>query len=353
MNIVIINALGNYAIQRCINSLYATTPDNKFDLYVFRETGFREQTLNKALKVVGTDKDVLILGDDILLTQGWFEILMTYYSEADILGMSMLYPDTTKIQDRGYDLVQIDDQVTIEAADRGRDKQEVSQFGFRLVDALCGCFVFVKSNILKKVNEFSEEGQNRFGEFIFLCETREQGAKIGVIDHFLYHSGISTKSNPDKKLGSISYSFEKKIWQHIVSKYVDKSWVKNRIQQVVSAELANLLTATTGRILVYGIGTVTEFLGTQFDFYSARFTFCTGLREEAGMKVFDKPVEHIKDLKFNNFSIILITPLFIANKIYRQALNPLLPETFDSPVYAIEADKNSEEIKYNIKELTH
>jgi len=44
MNIVIINALGNYAIQRCINSLYATTPDNRFDLYVFRETGFREQT---------------------------------------------------------------------------------------------------------------------------------------------------------------------------------------------------------------------------------------------------------------------------------------------------------------------
>ncbi len=47
------------------------------------------------------------------------------------------------------------------------------------------------------------------------------------------------------------------------------------------------------------------------------------------------------------------TPLFIANKIYQQALNPLLPETFDSPVYAIEAGKNSEEIKYNIKELTH
>jgi len=353
MNIVIINALGNYAIQRCINSLYATTPDNKFDLYVFRETGFREQTLNKALKVVGTDKDVLILGDDILLTQGWFEILMTYYSEADILGMSMLYPKTTKIQDRGYDLVQIDDQVTVEAADRGKDKQEVSHFGFRLADSLCGCFVFAKSDILKKVNEFSEEGQNRFGEFIFLCEAREQGAKIGVIDHFLYHGGVSTKSNPDKKLGSISYSFEKEIWQHIVSKYVDKSWVKNRIQQVVSAELENLLTATTGRILIYGIGTVTEFLGTQFDFYSDRFTFCTGLPEEAGMKVFDKPVENIKDLKFNKFSIILITPLFIADKIYRQALNPLLPEGFDSPVYAIEADKNSEEIKYNIKELTH
>jgi len=71
MNIVIINALGNYAIQRCINSLYATTPDNRFYLYVFRETGFREQTLNKALKTVGTE-DILILGDDILLTQGWF-----------------------------------------------------------------------------------------------------------------------------------------------------------------------------------------------------------------------------------------------------------------------------------------
>jgi hypothetical protein len=31
----------------------------------------------------------------------------------------------------------------------------------------------------------------------------------------------------------------------------------------------------------------------------------------------------------------------------------LLPETLDSPVYAIEADNSSEEIKYNIKELTH
>src|SRR3990172_6497705 len=157
MNIVIISALGNEAARKCINSLYATTPENRFDLFVVRERGFREQTLNQALKIVGKEKDVLFVGDDIQFTAGWFEALITHYEEADILGLSMLYPDTTKIQDRGYDLVDLDGRIILEPRDRGKTKESAAPFTWRACDALCGCFMLVKSEVFKLVPEFREE----------------------------------------------------------------------------------------------------------------------------------------------------------------------------------------------------
>ncbi|MEZ4483746.1 MAG: hypothetical protein R2864_03845 [Syntrophotaleaceae bacterium] len=70
MNIVVINGLGNSSARRCIDSLLETAAGSDFDLYLFRERGFREQTLNAALRTVGVERDILFVGDDILLPRG-------------------------------------------------------------------------------------------------------------------------------------------------------------------------------------------------------------------------------------------------------------------------------------------
>ncbi len=313
MKIVILSALGNAVAQQCIASLFKTTTSVDFDLFLVRERGFREQTLNFALSLVRTDEDVLFVGDDIEFTHGWYEVLMDNYDRADILGMSMLYPDTTKVQDRGYDLMQIDDRITIEAKDRGLSKDEITAFGSRRCDALCGCFMLVKKKVFNFVREFSEEGQNRWGEFIFICQARKQGATVIVIDHFLYHGGKSTKSNPDKALSSISYQAERSIWESIVNKYVDKSFIARSYSCEVSELLANVIFEAED-ILLYGAGTVTEHLLKYIK--NKKVTICSSLPEERGMLFNEHKIEDYKKALAKSYDLIIMTPLYIGQHLY-------------------------------------
>ena len=315
MKIVVLSALGNVVAQQCIASLFKTTTSVDFDLFLVRERGFREQTLNFALSLVGTDEDVLFVGDDIEFTPGWHEALMDNYDRADILGMSMLYPGTTKVQDRGYDLVQIDDRVTLEAKDRGLSKDEIIPFGIRNCDALCGCFMLVKKNVFNFVSEFSEEGQNRWGEFIFTNVARKQGAAVVVIDHFLYHGGKSTKSNPDKALSSISYQIEQGIWESIVSMYVDTAWIKLRYRSEISESLTNILSKAED-ILLYGAGTVSEHLLKYLN--GKQVTICSGLPEEQGILFHGYSVEDYEKALVKSYDLIIMTPLYIGRDLYEK-----------------------------------
>jgi len=319
MKVVVLSALGNAVAQRCISSLLETTTAVDFDLYLVREKGFREQTLNQALLLAGMDEEILFVGDDIEFTPGWYEALMDNYDIADILGMSMLYPGTTKVQDRGYDLVQIDDRITLEAKDRGLSKNEITAFGSRRCDALCGCFMFVKKKVFNFMREFSEEGQNRWGEFIFICQARKQGASVAVIDHFLYHGGKSTKSNPDKALSSISYQAERGIWESIVNKYVDKSFIARSYSCEISESLANILSEAED-ILLYGAGTVSEHLLKYLD--GKRVTICSGLPEEQGMLFNGYEVEDYEKALAKSYDLILMTPLYIGSDLYKRYIVP-------------------------------
>ena len=277
MQIVILSALGNVTASRCLQSLLSTTASECFDLHLFRERQFREHTLNAAKEMVGSDDDVLFVGDDIEFTPGWYEALMKYYEHADILGMSMLYPNSSKAQDRGYDMLRIDDHITWSARDRGVNKDRIDPFGIRPCDAVCGCFLFVKSSVLQLVPKFREQGKNCLGELIFMCEARKKGASIAVTDHFLYHDGISTKSNPDQELSSISYLKERDLLQSIVSDFADETWVRYELRSALSPELKKILSHSSGQILIYGIGTVTEGILNMLDLRDQEVSFCSGL----------------------------------------------------------------------------
>ena len=352
MKIVILSALGNEVASRCISSLLRTSSVDGDDIYLVRERGFREQTLNAALQLVGKADDVLFVGDDIEFTPGWYEALTHNYDRGDILGMSMLYPNSTKVQDRGYDLLEIDEHISIEGKDRGRTRTEVAPFGVRYCDAVCGCFMFVKSNVLQLVSQFREEGQNRFGEFIFMCEARKHGASMAVIDHFLYHSGVSTKSNPNKRLSSMSYSFEKEIWNGIVTRYVDEEAIQIRIRRELSNQLRTKLENEKGQILIYGIGTVTEFLLEQVNLDDRRVSFCTGLPEEAGLHYLRTKVQLVTEVDFKDLSLVLITPLYIGEKIYLETLVPLLPRNYEAQIFIVESKRSNNQLIYDLREMS-
>ncbi len=351
MKIIVLSALGNDIAGRCVDSLLKTVKAADFDIYLVRERVFRERTLNFALSLVGTDDDILFVGDDIEFTSGWYEALMANYMRADSLGMSMLYPGTKIVQDRGYDLIQIDDRITLEAKDRGLPQSELAPFGSRLCDGLCGCFMLVKADVFRLVSSFSEEGQNRWGEFIFMVQARQHGFKIAVIDHYLYHSGQSTKSNANKQLSSISYMVERDIWDKIVTRYVDRDRVRLRYRRRLTPELRRMLETGSKRLLIYGIGTVTEFVLSQVSLDKSRVSFCSGLPEESGRDYYGHKVQAIKEVDFKKYDAILITPLYIGEELYRDVLNPLLPRGYDSPVFGIEETKSENYIDYRLHEI--
>lgn len=348
MKVVVLSALGNAVAQHCISSLLGTTPETDFDVYLVRERGFREQTLNRALLLAGIEEDILFVGDDIEFTAGWYEVLKANYNEADILGMSMLYPGTTKVQDRGYDLVQIDDRIILQPKDRGISRDDITPFTIRYCDALCGCFILVKSKVFRQVPDFSEEGQNRWGEFIFTSLARKKGASVGVIDHFLYHGGKSTKTNKYKKFSSISYQLERRIWEAIVSKYVDRELIKYTYHSELSSTLASKLSDAKD-VLLWGAGTVSELLLSHLS--NKDVSICSGLFEEEGVDFRGFRVENYKKALERSHDLIVMTPLDRGASLYETHVAPRIRKQRNTEVIVITLQIENGRYIYDCKKI--
>jgi GT2 family glycosyltransferase len=319
MNVIIAHSLNNAYVQECIDTFYKTAPDINCNLHVIREQATREDTLNLGMEIVGIDDDILFTADDIEFTNGWYQALKQYYNMGEIIGFSMLYPKTDTIQDRGYDLVKVDSRVVLEPKDRGMREEEVKPFGFREVDSLCGCFMLVKKNVFRYVKKFREEGCNRWGEFIFISEARKNGSvKTIVLDHLLYHHGISTKVNQNVKFSSNSYRYEKPLWVNVVDKFIDQSWIRDHKLTTFGEKDILEITKHNRNILIYGIGTVAESLLNHILGYENNIQFATGLDEETGTTFGHKKVLNINDIDVNEFDLIVITPLNVGMDILRK-----------------------------------
>jgi hypothetical protein len=338
MKIIIISALGNNVLRRCFDSLLATLPTGEPDVYVVRERGFREQTLNATLAAAGTDDDILFVGDDIEFTPGWYEALKKYYDSGDILGLSTLYPGTEIVQDRGYDLIRLGERITLEAKERGRPAAVTAPFGCRRCDAVCGCFMLVKASVFSRVRRFDEDGRNRWGEFIFASEASHHGATIAVIDHFLYHHGESTKANRDMGLSSVSYQVERPMWDDVVRRHVRPEDVRLQRREALTDEFRELLVNAKGRVLFFGVGTVTEFILAETQLDVRRIAFSSGLPEEAGMEFWGGRVLSVEEAPLQEFDWIVVTPLFIGERLCRELILPRLPGGFEGRVSTVDVE---------------
>ncbi len=339
MKVILASGLGNATLRGCIEALLASEPSAEVDLHVIRERETREATWNAGLDLAGRDDDVLFLGDDVLLTTGWLDALRRGAERADVVGLSTLHPGTDVVQDRGYDLVRVDGRVTVEAQDRGRTRREVAPFQVRPCDAVCGCCVFVKREVLAQVPRFRpEEGANRWGERVFAHEARRAGFRVGVVDHHVYHAGNGTKANPDPALASTSAVIERELWERVVSGFVDPAWVTCRRESELDPDLRARVEAPGARVLVYGVGTVAETLVREARLDPERVAFATGLREEVGHRFHGREVLDVREAPLHLYDTILLTPLHRGEKLLNDVVGPLLPEGFAGEVCAVEKD---------------
>lgn len=338
MNLVIINSGQINFLQKCLGSLIDTLSVIDFDIHIIREKEYREVTLNAILKEY-RGQDLLVFGDDIIFTKGWFEFLMANKDKGDIIGFSMLYPEINKIQDTGYDLVKIDDTIALKPENRGKKKTEIKKFSFRECDCLNGCALFLKKRVMKKIPTVPLEGKNRWGEFLYINEAKKKGFKVIVLGHYLYHYGKSTKINHNKLLSSESYLLEQKMWKGIVQRYVNQSRVKVQFKKVLSDKFRDILLSRK-KVLFYGAGTVSELIFKELkNNLDLKFIdFCSGLLEEKGKIFCGKKINFYKDINFGNYDAVIITVFqkekeifgLIKDRIDKQKIYYVIQETDDN-----------------------
>jgi len=340
LTICIIESHKSPFINECLESLRTNT-QVPYNLKIFPEMGSRESTLNSIL-VELPEKDLVLVADDILFTKGWDEVLTAHWKSDRILGFSMLYPGSETIQDRGYRLVSIDGIVSSEAVDRGLKASAVEPFDYEARATVTGCFQAIPSAVSKVLNQFPLEGQNRLGELLYHSLALREGFEVGVLGHFLEHHGKSTKQNPDIKLRSESYLLEKELWAGVTKDFDLSELASVQIHREIDQDLINWFN-TPG--LIYGAGTIAEFLGSKVDLNS--YILCSGLAEENGMELLGKKVTYKDNVDWATISRILITVEGKEDVISRD-LRKLAPQ---ADIYAVEIRKTKCTHNFGIRSI--
>jgi len=300
LKICIIESYESPYIEKCLESLQLSTQIS-FEFKVFQEGISRESTLNNILSEM-SGMDLVVVADDVLFTKGWDQALLAHWKENRILGFSMTYPGGEVIQDRGYRLISIDGVVRSEAIDRGLSVASVTPFEYESRTSMTGCFQAIPSFVSKKLNQFPLEGCNRLGELLYHSMAIQKGIEVGVVGHFLEHHGNSTKRNPNKKLSSESYLFEKKLWIQVTKDFRLNELTSIEINREIEQDLYDWLKMSA---LIYGAGTITEFLGSKSNLEP--HLLCSGLPEEDGMVFLGKSITHKDNIDWATIKRVLIT----------------------------------------------
>jgi len=338
LTICIIKSHNSPFIDDCLESLRLNTKES-YELMIFPELGSREDTLNKILAQL-PGRDLVIVADDILSTKGWDKSLIANWKSNRILGFSMLYPGTNTIQDRGYRLVSTDGVISTEAIDRGLKVNDVEFFDCKGCLAVTGCFQAIPSAVSKVINKFPLEGCNRLGEFLYQILAIRNGFEVGVLGHFLEHHGKSTKQNPDIELRSESYLLEKKLWTEVAKDFNLSELVSVEIHRKIDQNLVDWFNSPG---VIYGAGTITEFLGSKLDF--SQHTLCSGLLEENGLEFLGKKVIYKDFVDWKNVNKIIITVEGKEGNISND-LKKLAPK---AKFYALEKSKTHSLQSYGLK----
>ena len=300
LKICIIESYQSPFIENCLESLRLNTQIS-FDLKLFQEGESREITLNNILSEM-TGIDILVVADDVLFTKGWDQALLAHWKENRILGFSMTYPGGEIIQDRGYRLISIDGIVRSEAIDRGLKVASVTPFEYESRTSMTGCFQAIPASVSKSLNQFPLEGSNRLGELLYHSLAIKKGIEVGVVGHFLEHPAKSSKQNPNNKLSSESYLYEKDLWTQVTQDFRLDELTSVEITREIEQDLYDWFNLPG---LIYGAGTTTEFLAYNNDIKSHHL--CSGLPEEDGMKFLGKSISHKDNIDWKNIKRVLIT----------------------------------------------
>jgi len=303
-----IKTLPDVYLERTLETLKLTDVNEFFvkDYTIVEELDTREQTLNKIIEIRDNAKDTLIIADDILFRDGWFEALEKSYQNGDVIGFSMIDAKKGTLQDFGYDFIKKDGKLSYQGLYKHEPLDSVKLPTYRCCDSVTGCAMLVKSAVFDIVTGFPQEGANRWGEMIFSHLAAKQGMKTIVLSAHLEHYGISTKQKDTVAESSLSWLVERELWDYAVEMYLkDVSPVKTVVTSI-DKQLKNKI-EESNNILIYGCGVNADRIISILDI--KKYTICSGLPEEIGKLFHGECVMDIDLVNFELFDYILITPI--------------------------------------------
>lgn len=353
MNIAIINSLGKKKFLQCFNSLKNTIDIKKHKIHRFTEKKTRGHTLNAVVKKIGTKKDILIVADDIQFTPGWYQKLKRNEHKAEMWGASMLYPGTNKIQDNGYELVKMNQDTFLRPLKRGKKFKKKPSQEWKYVDCTCGCFLYLNKKTFKFQSKFYPNyGMNRWDELTFILKAKSKGLKLAVLNHYLYHEGTSTKNNKNKKLSSISYQIEKKLWKKLENKFIEKKKIKKKIKINFNDNILRIVNNKKNNVLFYGAGIFSENLISSNSIKNNNISFTSSLKEEIGNKLQKKfKILKFNKLKFKKYNTVIITPYDVADDIFKKHFDKWLKNNWKGKIYKVKERKTSYFWNYSLNEI--
>ena len=313
--IFIIRTLPEAYFEECKKSIINTSNGEiQFSqIQTIIEKDSREKTLNAILEKRDIKKDLLIIADDIIFLNGWYESLANNYTHGDIIGFSMLDAQSDLLQDFGYDFVSVNGELSYRGLYKHKELKELNLPEFRKCDAVTGCAMFIRKTVLDDVKYFPLEGENRWGELLFSHLASKYGHETIVLNAHLRHYGISTKQNKDLKKSSMSWLIEKELWSKAVKKYLKDVETKKEIKTTISDELVTLINQSK-KCLIYGAGTVADVIITSLNEIS-KIYLCSGLKEEVGLQLRGIKIKSVNRLNPVEYDKIIISSIGYENQI--------------------------------------
>ena len=253
----------------------------------------------------------MIIADDIIFKNGWYEDLEASFNNGDIIGFSMLKPNSNKVLDYGYDFILVNNTLSTEGRYKGENSDELTIDSFRECDAVCGCCMIIKKQVLESGIKFQQNGYQRWGELIFSYQAKEKGFSTIVLSSYLYHHGISSKKSKNKILSSISWLIESELWSEVVSEYFSLVTPIIKKELELDDNFKQFLT-TSSNIALYGCGTIANLITKAFP--KKKFKIFSGLEEEVGKTFNGNPILSVSDYSAN--LILVNTALGHDQEIY-------------------------------------
>lgn len=340
-----IKSLPDDHLERCLQTLLQTAGDKLLasEYWVVAEKESREQTLNWIIEKRNSAQDTLIIADDIRFRPGWFQALENNYNQGDIIGFSMIDARTGKLQDFGYDFVDLDGKLTYRGLYKHEDPHSLCLPEYRCCDAVTGCAMLIKSHVFDFVHEFPIEGANRWGELIFSYIAAKQKMRTVVLGAHLEHYAISTKQKSFTSVSSISWLVERELWDKVVNFYLSDVVPVRSIYRSISKDLRRTL-ELSDKVLIYGCGTVADYILSNLK--PIAYEVCTGLTEEIGKTFHGKIVLDVNAMHFDSFDTILITPIGYDDKIIG-----FFPEKTFNKLIGVHEVTNGTTFKYEKRQI--
>ena len=318
LELFLIKSLGGAHTTKTINSFKNTSENFLPYPNIIEEKSSREKTLNEILLKRNSKKDLFIFVDDIEFRGEWLIKLRKNYDKGSIIGFSMLNPNGNTVQDYGYDFASFDGEIGYKGLFKNKPLKNIFRSEFRECSSVCGCAMIIKKEVFDYVDHFPF-GYNRWSEILFCHQAKKYGFKTIVISSDLIHLSNSTKNKDNADLSSISWTIEKKLWEITKKEHKlnEEICIKEELvfKRILDIKLINKLTKSK-KVLLYGCGSICQFILKNNIKFKHEIT--SSLKEEintifCGMKVID-----IKNIDFNDFDIILITPIGYNDEILKK-----------------------------------